>query len=505
MILLDSKTLEALSKRRHPDYETFEAHWAFLEATYEGGRAWFESNIHRYYKEGDNEFQERLERAYRFNHTREVVNLVNKYVFRGEIKRKDDAEPEIKKFWRAATRQGLTIEQFMRQVDLKTSACGRVMIVVDSTADGSAQTVADEKARDDRVYAYIVRPLDILDMSFDDLGDLRWVLVRETHRDDANPLVGSGDVGERFRLWTRDGWIVFENTSTDGRKKTYEITEEGTHSLKRVPAFFVDCMEISDSKYQAPALINDIAYLDRAVANYLSNLDAIIQDQTFSQLAIPAESMDEELGKKIVEMGTKRVFTYKGEKGAQPFFLSPDPKQAELIITAVKQIINEIYHTVGMAGERTKQDNAVGIDNSSGVAKAFDFERVNALLVAKAKNLQDAENRLVELVKLWHGQEDDDGVELDRYVSYPESFDVRGMTDELNLAKELALLAAPGGVQREQMKRLVEKMFPHLKAELKEAILTEIAEWPSDELMTLSAPGPRGKAKSEPKADGPKA
>ena len=47
----------------------------------------------------------------------------------------------------------------------------------------------------------------------------------------------------------------------------------------------------SESPYFSPSLIDDIAYLDRAVANYLSNLDAIIQDQTFSQLAIPVQSL----------------------------------------------------------------------------------------------------------------------------------------------------------------------------------------------------------------------
>ncbi|MCP6576658.1 hypothetical protein NL496_28590, partial [Klebsiella pneumoniae] len=83
----------------------------------------------------------------------------------------------------------------------------------------------------------------------------------------------------------------------------------------------------SESPYFSPSLIDDIAYLDRAVANYLSNLDAIIQDQTFSQLAIPVQSLlpGDENHAKVMEMGTKRVFTYDSESGNQPFYLSPDP------------------------------------------------------------------------------------------------------------------------------------------------------------------------------------
>lgn len=107
--------------------------------------------------------------------------------------------------------------------------------------------------------------------------------------------------------------------------------------------------------------------------------------------------------KKLIEMGTKRLFTYDGSDGAKPYYLSPDVKQADLIIQVVTKIINEIYHTVGLAGERTKQDNAVGIDNSSGVAKAYDFERVNALLAAKADSLEAIENKIVDLVCKRHG------------------------------------------------------------------------------------------------------
>jgi hypothetical protein len=87
---------------------------------------------------------------------------------------------------------------------------------------------------------------------------------------------------------------------------------------------------IGDNRYTVAGLINDIAYLDRAVANYLSNLDAIIQDQTFSQLAMPAQACCRATDKyeKLVEMGTKRIFLYDGEGGAKPEYLSPDVKQA---------------------------------------------------------------------------------------------------------------------------------------------------------------------------------
>jgi hypothetical protein len=183
---------------------------------------------------------------------------------------------------------------------------------------------------------------------------------------------------------------------------------------------------------------------------------------------MPAQNMmpGEEAYNKMLEVGTKRIFMYDGEGGAQPFYLSPDPRQAELIITAIGKIINEIYHTVGMAGERTKQDNSIGIDNSSGVAKAYDFERVNALLTTKAVALKRAEVKMASLAMLWNGivmLED----EIAKLITYPETFDVRGISDEFSIAQNLILVESPIEMIRQQMKVLVDKLFPTIDDALK--------------------------------------
>ncbi|KAB0846661.1 hypothetical protein FZI10_20630 [Cronobacter sakazakii] len=254
---------------------------------------------------------------------------------------------------------------------------------------------------------------------------------------------------------------------------------------KQMSLFPVDCIGESESPYFSPSLIDDIAYLDRAVANYLSNLDAIIQDQTFSQLAIPVQSLlpGDENHTKVLEMGTKRVFTFDSESGNQPFYLSPDPKQAQMIITTIKTVINEIYHSVGVAGERTKQDNAQGIDNSSGVAKMYDFQRVNSLLVTKAERLERAERQMMQLVAKWMGISLDEENSL---ISYPESFDIRGLTDEFAVAEKLALLQAPDSVRRHQMEMLIEKVFPNISEAMKKEFDKDLLNFPpKNDLNTL--------------------
>ncbi|ETY66879.1 hypothetical protein X964_18200 [Acinetobacter baumannii MDR_MMC4] len=485
-VISDPARLRTLIERRHPKYEALVAHWNFMEETYNGGRKWFSSNIFRYIKEGDKEFKNRIERAYRFNHTREVVDLINKYLFKQAITRNDKDAPQcVIDFWKSATKGNLTINDFVRQVSKKTSLFGRVGIVVDrSRADMEIVSRQDEVEANLHTYSYIVEPQRLLDYSFDENGELNWILIHEIGRDDEDPFDSSGKPVNRFRLWTKQHWALYEVKEGKGKKVAVSLVDSSNHDLGEVPVILADNI-IGDDQYSAPALIDDIAYLDRATANYLSNLDAIIQDQTFSQLAMPAQNLmpGEESHDKLLEMGTKRVFLYDGEGGSQPFYLSPDVKQADLLMTTINKIIGEIYHTVGLAGERTKQDNAVGIDNSSGVAKAYDFERVNALLTAKADSLETIENKIVRLVAKWNGERIDD---KDSYVSYPDNFDTRGLYDEFDISARLMLIEAPDTVRRTQMEAVIDKLFPQLAKELKEKMLKELKDWPVDPLELAS-------------------
>jgi len=530
------KVLQML-QRRHPDYIGKLPHWTFLRKTYEGGRNWFYDNIFRYLKEGDQEYMDRLKRAYRFNHTREIVDLVQKYIFKTEPARNvTDAPAAIKTFWEDCTLAGLEINQFMRLVSTASSIDGRIWVFVDSTQSQVGVSVADAKKAGARVYAYIVRAINMLDMGLDeDTGALKWVLVREYHRNDADPVNDNGFVEERYRLWTEDEWVLFkivdiskeqqqqlqlvqpsaleanpnisayvtQQTSMTQQTLTPKVIDRGPVTIGRVPCFAVDNV-IGDHRYSSPALIEDIAYLDRAVANYCSNLDAVIQDQTFSQLVIPTQAIVEGQDKydPLYQLGTKRIFTYDAEGGRAPEYISPDASQAKVIMDTIAATIHEIYHSVGMAGERTSKDNAVGTDDSSGVAKAYDFEKLNSLLTTKAEANENAENKLVELVLLMNGIKEMPTEEL---VEYPDTFDVRSLFDEFTVAEKLELIGAPDTVRRVQMGQVQAKLFPaQPKAEAAE-MAEELKSWPPEPLeitlATMSAANgspPQGSIKNAP-------
>jgi len=462
-------------------------HWNFLVSTYKGGRKWFKENIFQYIKEGDTEYKQRVDRAYRFNHTREVVDLVNKYLFRGHIDRiEKDAPAEVVEFWGNATYKGLHIDELMWTAGIRSSITGRCWIVVDSThkkTEGETGQDITSKADEagSRIYSYLVWPQQVLDMSYDDEGELNWILIEEATRDDEDPYGDDNGVVSRYRLWTRESWTLIQEVySSRGTNKTLKakVIGQGTHGLGLVPVVSVDNMLTTDL-WDCPAMITDIAYLDRATANYASNLDAIIQDQTFSQLAMPAQNLmpGEDSYDKLLEMGTKRIFLYDGEGGKGPEFISPDPRQASLIVSAIQTLINEIYHSVGLAGERIKQDNSKGTDNSSGVAKAADFERVTALLRSKAESLESSESRLVKVVCAWAGVSPPD----EELVKYPETFDVRDLFADLYIAMQLSLMDAPTSMKGKHFDAVIEKLFYGLSKDERKVLQADIDKWEKDQ------------------------
>jgi hypothetical protein len=512
-----SEQLLAMVNRRHPDYAEKADHWDFLELSYKGGRQWIEKNIFTYHKEGKKEFRARKARAYRFPHSREVISLVNKYVFKGAIDRKaDDALPtEIREFWKASTLLKRPVADLMTSLSTWTSTFGRIWVVVDNNIPAGVRTEADRKESGGRCYAYHIKPIDALDMAYDEDGELEWFINREYYRDDSDPL-SAGGLAQRYRLWTKDFSIPI-TVRKEGNEEIAEVGLETQYDLGIVPIFPADHLD-SEELYTSLGLIDDVAYLDRAVANYLSNLDVIIQDQTFSQLAIPFQGLlpsensvdpdddgqsDEQ--RHIQQMGTKRVFAYNGEGGSPPQFLSPDVKQAQLIIQAVTKIVGEIYHSIGMAGERTKEDNAAGIDNSSGVAKAYDFEKLNAMLAAKARSLQQTEKNIIRLVKAWNG-EIVELQDIEDFVTYPTTFDVRNLADEMDNAQRLSLMNAPKKLRQMQMERLARKMFPQATDEEMKKIVSDIEnDWLKEqEVPTLGTPGGGGAPAPAKKRAGPK-
>lgn len=450
-----------LVSRTHPKYSEYSARWTFWKDSYLGGPDYVNSYLFKYFKEGAEEFAQRKERAYRENHTKKVVDLINSYLFKEDAKRKT-SNTKIKAFHDNFDGKGTSISQFMKKLALWASVEGRMYVVMDKRPlpeEERTGTQADNIDPSAQPYCYMVFPQDVKDIAFDENGAVRWALIRETKRDDEDPLNCTGDVSEFYRLWMPGKWMLLT--------KEGNVQEEGDTGLDIVPIVIVDSEE--NDEYVGQSLIGDVAYLDRAIFNNWSRLDTIVCDQTFSQLIFPVEGLpaeiltNEKLREQFLTLATNRIILYSAAAQAPPCFISPDASQADFILRMIESQITKLYASIGLQGEVGNE-----VKTESGVSKAYDFDKLNKMLASRAGNLEQAEIHINKIFSKWTD------IQADVEVEYPDEFDVKSLSDEVALAQELALLDVSETFTKEIMKAVALKALPKADKKTIDTIFNEI-------------------------------
>ena len=446
--------------KRHPNYSSWLGKWEFFLESYVGGIDYANNNLFKYFKEGDTEFSDRKARSYRENHTKRVVDLINTYLFKEDAVRKTDNK-YLTEFTSNFDGSGKTVNRFMKNASQWASVLGRIYIVVDKAVlpdDQITNTQADNL--NVLPYCYTIYPQDVLDIVFDDSGKVAWALIREFIREnDDNPYTASDEIKEQYRLWEKGQWTLFNDAGA--------AINSGETKIDVVPIVIIDNEEQEDLSGQS--LIGDIAYIDRAIFNNWSRLDTIVCDQTFSQLIFPVEGLpadvitDENLRKQFLTLATNRIILYSAQAGSPPQFISPDAGQATFILTMLEKQTKQLYATIGLQAETGTE-----VHENSGVAKSYDFDKLNKLLATKADSLEQGEKEIYEIATKWMN------ISAEIEVEYPDEFDVKSLTDEIAVAQELALLNISSTFMQEIHKNIAHKALPKVETETMTKITEEI-------------------------------
>jgi hypothetical protein len=134
-----------------------------------------------------------------------------------------------------------------------------------------------------------------------------------------------------------------------------------------------------------------------------------------------------------------------------------------VLMEQIERGIEEIYRLATLRG-------AIGVtEESSGVARSYDFMITNNTLSSKALNMEEAEMKALRYWGKWQGLQDPGHV-----VEYPGEFEVSSLGEEM----ENILMAAEIGIserfQQVMKERIVKRMAPRLPREDMERILGEI-------------------------------
>jgi len=446
--------------RKRDEFRKAEPVYRFFEEAYKGGVDYINSShlyIHTF-EDGEG-FHERRKRAYYYNYCAPIVNAYNSFIYRQKVARDFgvlDDNILFRQFLDNADKQGNSFEEFVRNISKWSSVTGLQFILVDKPAE-DAETMKEELDRGLFPYFVRVSPLNVWDWGLDRWGNLLWVKILETHQDQ-DDFEKSPDSVMRFRIWYRDRWELYEvEKGSGGTSKAFKIGE-APHPVGDVP--LVPVCHFAEEPMTGFSLLNDIAYVNRALYNWCSLLDEILYRQTFSQLVMP-EDPKNPINEKA--LGTARGLGFPPDSKHAPHFINPDASQARVLMDQIEKGVEEIYRLATLRG-------AIGVsEESSGVARSYDFMITNNTLSNKALNMEEAEMKALRFWAKWQGIAAPEHV-----IEYPREFEISSLGEEIENVIKSRTLRISERFDQIMKEKIVKRMAPRLSRDDVERIRAEI-------------------------------
>ena len=222
-----------------------------------------------------------------------------------------------------------------------------------------------------------------------------------------------------------------------------------------------------------------MSYLDRNIFNNQSLLSITLNEQAFSQLSIPLQALTQvnfieetdvdssgnsnSTSEELVELSANRILAYDATSPKEPKWISPDAEQARIIMEAIQGDYRRLYATLGLSGEVGEE-----VKMESGIAKAYNFDKMNRRLACRADALEETEYKIYDMYNKF--------TELNVIadIDYPETFDLETEDEAVDLAERLLNLQMPMSYQKEVMRRLAVKTLPKVDKKVMDEINKDI-------------------------------
>ncbi len=421
-------------------------------------RTTYPSMLYRHNREKTWEYENRRRRAHYYNIVATTINsLVSKALKKGVERIGTD---EMKEFWKAVDCQRKTdIDTFMRDGLRMAQVEGMMWACVDvDTPEAGEKPEPGSAQPDGKPYAYWINPLDILDWSIDDDGNLLWLKqfiyfeAERTPTDAIRPM-------HRFRIWYPDR---VEEIDVDAGNGTRSATTTTKTTIGRIPFEPLYAKKNHEAAFpDGDPLASDLAKSANAIYNYTSLLDEILYKQTFSWLTVPDKNVD------AVQIGTNTVFGYNAlTGGGKPEYVSPNPEQARVLM---ESIIGELARArqafgIGQPNEGTKQ-------KSSAAAMELENEDKRSILGDISASAQDFENRLCALVEDYSTGGRSSKTDSKNRVEYPADFDLQALQDEIAEALSLRAVGMSPEIMLAIRKSLASRKLGALPEDEREKLL----------------------------------
>ncbi|MBI5492013.1 MAG: phage portal protein [Deltaproteobacteria bacterium] len=435
----------------HPLYSEFVDEWRFYIRSYFGGKMYRDgSYLLQHPFESSANYGRRKAISYYYNYCGPVIDIFVSHLFRKDAQRSFGSlglDPLFNGFLKDADLGGNSFRHFMREAQRFASVYGRVSIIVDKPR-ALASTKAEAAEAGIRPYVTLVTPENLLDwsyarMPFSGRPALESVKIKESK--------------DTCRIWTRDGWELWQSKDSDA-----VLVDAGWHGLGEVPVVNLYNKQ-SGIRMAGISDIQDIADINKNIYYLCSDAKEIIENTAFPMLAVPfskGDSLEREVGpRNILQFDP-------AEPNSKPYWLEAPHSSLTEIREWVRHDIAEIYRIAKMGGIKASEDSGRA---RSAAAMELEYQQLYSTLSEKADNIEQAEAQVLRLWAKWEGKS------FDGVIDYPDDFSVRDIDRDLkNAIQAQSAQVDSATFKKELQKKIAQSILPKLNDETKARISDEI-------------------------------
>ncbi len=405
-----------VATRKHKILITREDQLTYNLLALRGGRPYVSSRLWRQPNESDRSWfgvsgtgiPGRRERAYLINDAGRISKKINDYLFSREITRNGMDEA-----WSLdVTTTKLTVNQFWEDVSETLTAGQWCWLQVDrgapemdpSTGLPMPRTLARREENGDRVYWSVWTSTEVVDWAFDRNGDLLWLVTDEERYDNQDPETEALESHVRT-LWRRKDGVVTYQRLIVGRDTEPMDGGTGTVSSSTIPFVLIGVPSAF------PWWFDDVEMIQAAAMNMESLDNENLSQSVYPQLVIPANavdqmvmrlqerfgvSADDQVMGMVREMvrGLEYPFLESSEDSGLTRYLTPNTQDFKILQEKTKALRENLFDMAGLA-MFAKESRQV----ASAEAKQWDHLDIEATLGSRARVLEEAETKLVQMSK----------------------------------------------------------------------------------------------------------
>jgi hypothetical protein len=395
---------------QHQHYKGMIPRWEYFIRSYLGGKEYADGRfLQPYMLEFENEYFKRINFTPLDNHCRNIIDIYSSFLFRVEPTRNFGSladDMSVDQFLEDADLEGRSFEALLREAQRFASIYGHVWLLMDKPST-NVMTRAEELDQGIRPYLNIYTPENALDWHYtrNDAGYyyLDYLKIREEQTSE----------GEYYKLWFVDkiDTVFISSVNRDEPRLISSVP----NPLMKIPAVIL-YNQRSPMRGLGISDLNDVADLQKAIYNELSEIEQIIRLSNHPSL-VKTKDTDAGAGAgSIIEIPDNI------DANLKPYILQPNGSNLDGVLRSINhkvEAINRLTHvgTIRATAERVQ----------SGIALRTEFELLNARLSEKSKLMELAEEQLWRLFADW--QE----TAFDGEVDYPDSFDIRDWAVDLEL------------------------------------------------------------------------